>query len=147
MSAGRFDGQTAFRPGAGRPKGFDQQVQDIASAAHLRGIVLMKGETVVGSVEAADLCKALRAAHENTRGQDGRHGHVLTLANGIAARLGAKGAVQVSNFAWTLIRGYANARKVKGESAEQSERSGGRQGLQRPESPRGSDDAPKVRAS
>lgn len=115
MSAGRYDGQTAFRPGAGRPKGFDQQVQDIASAAHLRGIVLMKGETVVGSLEAADLCKALRAAHENTRGQDGRHGHVITLANGIAARLGAKGAVEVSNFAWTLIQGYAKARKVRAE--------------------------------
>lgn len=115
MSAGRFDGQTAFRPGVGRPKNFDAQVQDIASAAHLRGVVLMKGDAVVGSLEAAELCKGLRAAHENTRGQEGRHAHVVTLANGIAARLGVKGAVQVSNFAWNLIRGYAAARKIRGE--------------------------------
>jgi len=113
MSAGRFDGQTAFRPGVGRPKGFDQQVQDIASAAHVRGIVLMKGETVVGSLEAAVLCRTLRAAHENTRGQDQRHGHVETLANGIAARLGVQGAVQVSRFAWNLIQGYAAARRER----------------------------------
>lgn len=57
-----------FRPGAGKPKGFDTQVQDIASAAHLRGVVLMRGDTVVGSLEAADLCRTMRAAHENTRG-------------------------------------------------------------------------------
>jgi hypothetical protein len=141
MSAGRYDGQTAFRPGAGRPKGFDQQVQDIASAAHLRGIVLMKGETVVGSVEAADLCKALRAAHENTRGQEGRHGHVVTLANGIAARLGAKGAVQVSNFAWTLIRGYANARKVRSSERSSEGQAAGAAAERSPESLHGSNDA------
>ena len=47
----------AYRPGMGKPKGFDFQVQDIASAAHLRGVVLMRGDTVVGSLEAADLCR------------------------------------------------------------------------------------------
>lgn len=114
MSAARFDGQPVFRPGVGRPKSFDQQVQDIASAAHARGIVLMKGETVVGSLEAADLCKGLRAAHENTRGQEGRHAHVRNLANGIALKLGVKGSVQVSRFAWNLICGYAAARRMKG---------------------------------
>lgn len=113
MSA-RFDGQPMFRPGVGRPKSFDQQVQDIASAGHVRGVVLMKGETVVGSLEAADLCKGLRAAHENTRGQEGRHSHVAALANGIALRLGVKGSVQVSRFAWNLICGYAAARRMKG---------------------------------
>lgn len=114
MSA-RFDGQPAIRPGVGRPKSFDAQVQDIASAAHARGIVLMKGETVVGSLEAAELCRGLRAAHENTRGQEGRHDHVAALANGIALKLGVKGSVQVSRFAWNLIQGYAAARRMKGE--------------------------------
>lgn len=117
MSA-RYDGQPVFRPGVGRPKNFDQQVQDIASAAHVRGIVLTKGDTVVGSLEAAELCKGLRAAHENTRGHDARHSHVRNLASGIAAKLGVKGAVQVSRFAWSLIQGYAAARKVKGASAQ-----------------------------
>lgn len=112
----RFDGQPVFRPGVGRPKSFDQQVQDIASAAHVRGIVLMKGETVVGSLEAAELCRALRAAHENTRGHEGRHAHVRNLANGIALRLGVKGSVQVSRFGWNLIRGYADARRVRSEA-------------------------------
>lgn len=110
-----YTGQPAFRPGVGRPKGFDQQVQDIASAAHARGIVLMKGEVVVGSLEAAELCRGLRAAHENTRGQEGRHDHVEKLAHGIALKLGVKGSVQVSRFAWNLISGYAAARKVRGE--------------------------------
>jgi hypothetical protein len=111
----RFDGQPVFRPGVGRPKSFDQQVQDIASAAHARGIVLMKGEAVVGSLEAADLCMGLRAAHENTRGDEARHKHVAALANGMALRLGVKGSVQVSRFAWNLIQGYAAARKVRAE--------------------------------
>lgn len=112
MSA-RFDGQPVYRPGVGRPKTFDGTVQDIASAGHARGVVLMKADTVVGSVEAGELCNALRAAHENTRGQEGRHDHVERLAFGIATRLGVKGHVQVSRFAWNLIQGYAAARKVR----------------------------------
>jgi hypothetical protein len=111
--SGRFDGQPVYRPGVGRPKTFDGVVQDIAAAGHARGIVLMKADTVVGSIEASDLCRALRAAHENTRGQEGRHDHVERLAFGIGARLGVKGAVQVARAAWNLIQGYAAARKVK----------------------------------
>lgn len=114
MSA-RFDGQPVYRPGVGRPKGFDQNVQDIASAAHLRGVVLTRNDTIVGSVEAVDLCRGLRAAHENTRGQETRHDHVERLAHGIAVKLGARGAVQVSRFAWNLIQGYAADRKVRAE--------------------------------
>lgn len=92
-------------------------MQDIAAAGHARGIVLMKGDTVVGSVEAAELCKALRAAHENTRGEEGKHDHVERLAFGIATRLGVKGHVQVAGFAWRLIQGYARAIRTRGQAA------------------------------
>lgn len=103
-------------PGTSRfitAKTFEQHVQDIASAAHLRGVVLVKSDQIVGSVEAAVLCRALRAAHENTRSDFGRHDHVKRLANGISARLGVKGSVQVGRFAWSLITGYAAPRKLK----------------------------------
>lgn len=106
-----MNGAPIFRPGAGRPKSFNTNVQDIASAAHGRGVVLLRSEVVVGSVEAKELCRILRAAHENTRGDDARHEHVEKLAHGIALRLGVKGAVQVSRSAMNLLSGYANARK------------------------------------
>lgn len=113
-----YTGQEGFRPGAGLPKSFDQRVQDIASAAHARGVVLMRGDDVVGSVEAAELCNSLRAAHENTRGEPLKHAHAERLATGIALKLGARGAVQVSNFAWTLIKGYAAARRERRSSSD-----------------------------
>lgn len=89
------------------PRAFGANVQCIASAAHLRGVVLLRGDTVVGSVEAAELCRTLRAAHEATRGDDRAHAHVERLAHGITLRLGVKGAVPVSRTAWGLIEGYS----------------------------------------
>lgn len=106
-----------WRPAAGRPKNFDANVQDIASAAHVRGVVLLRAETVVGSVEAAELCRTLRAAHENTRGQDGRHDHVERLANGIAVKLAVRGAVQVSATVMNFLRGYAAAQRPRTSKA------------------------------
>ena len=103
-----------FRPGAGRPRGFDANVQAIASAAHLRGVVLMRNDTVVGSLEAAVLCRQLRLAHETTRGDDGKHDHVERMANGIAVRLGVQGAVQVSRLAWNLLQGYGTPKRKGG---------------------------------
>ncbi len=110
---------TKYRPGVGRPRGFDANVQNIASAAHLRGIVLLRGEVVVGSLEAAELCRTIRAAHENTRGDEHRHDHVEALANGIATRLGVRGAVGVSQSAWNLIKGYSmpKAKSTNGRGA------------------------------
>lgn len=102
-----------FRPGLGKPKGFDTQVQDIASAAHLRGVVLMRGETVVGSLEAAGLCRTMRAAHENTRGLGPRHDQVRQIVNSIALRLGSRGAVIVMRAQWNLLTGYARAQRVR----------------------------------
>jgi hypothetical protein len=104
-----------WRVAAGRPRSFDGNVQCIASAAHLRGVILMRVDQVVGSLEAAEPCRTLRAAHENTRGDAHRHDHVAQLANGIALRLGAKGAVQVSRSAWNLLVGYS--RPAAGGSA------------------------------
>lgn len=100
-----------FRPGAGRPKGFDSNVQAIASAAHLRGVVLVRNDQVVGSLEAAELCRQLRLAHETTRGDDAKHDHVERLANGIAVKLGARGSVQVSRLCWNLLLGYGTAKR------------------------------------
>lgn len=94
-------------------KTFDHHVQDIASAAHLRGVVLMRSEQVVGSLEAAILCRTLRAAHENTRGQDPKHEHVKNLAHGICLRLGVQGSVQVTRTAWSFLSGYANAKRMR----------------------------------
>lgn len=94
-------------------KTFDHHVQDIASAAHLRGVVLTKSEQVVGSLEAAILCRTLRAAHENTRGQDPKHEHVKKLALGITLRLGVRGSVQVTRTAWRFLTGYASAKRMR----------------------------------
>lgn len=88
------------------PRSFDTNVQSIASAAHLRGVVLMRGLAIVGSVEARDLCRTLRAAHEATRGSE-RQRHVESLAGTLARRLGARGAVQVTQFHWNILTGYA----------------------------------------
>jgi len=100
-----------FRPAAGSPRGFDGNVQAIASAAHLRGVVLMRQDQVVGALEAAELCRQLRLAHETTRGDDAKHDHVERLANGIAIRLGAKGSVQVTRLCWNLLLGYGTPRR------------------------------------
>lgn len=108
-----------FRPGAGRPKGFDSNVQAIASAAHLRGVVLVRNDQVVGALEAAELCRQLRLAHETTRpgnpgGDAAKHDHVERLANGIAIKLGARGSVQVSRLCWNLLLGYGTAKRKAG---------------------------------
>lgn len=103
-------------PLAARPPTFDSNMQAVASAAHLRGVILMRSDQVVGALEAAELCRTLRAAHENTRGDDHRHKHVAQLAHGIAVRLGQKGAVQVSRSAWNLVVGYAKPKTGKGKS-------------------------------
>ena len=102
-------GALAQRPGTGMPRGFDANVQSIASAAHLRGVVLMKGSEVKGSVEAGELCVTLRTAHEKQRGKAGRFEHVERMANGIATGLGARGAVIVPVAVWNLIKAYAKA--------------------------------------
>ncbi len=98
--------------------GFDTNVQKIASAAHLRGVHLLKGEVVVGTVEAAVLCRTLRAAHESTRGNENRHDDVERLANAIAVRLGVQGAVGVARAAWAQLQGYAE-RRTRTRQAEE----------------------------
>lgn len=100
------------------PRKFDANVQMIASAGFLRGVVLTRGDTIAGSVEARDLCRALRAAHEATRGDPHAHAHVERLAFGITLNLGVKGAVPVSRSAMNLIEGYA--RRTKREVAAPS---------------------------
>lgn len=104
-----------FRPGV-RPRTFEGNVQCIASAAHLRGTNLMRGDIVVGVIEggAAELCRTLRQAHEATRGNDHNHAHVEQLAAAIAAKLGVRGAVQISRTAWSLLQGYAAKLKREG---------------------------------
>lgn len=100
-------------PIAVRPKSFDQMVQDIASAAHARGVYLIRGKKVVGSIEARLLCRSLRAAHVNTTGQELRRAQVLKLAAGIALRLGVKGPLLVPQVTWNVLSGFAKARQEK----------------------------------
>jgi hypothetical protein len=108
----RFTGISSAA-GAGRPtghalpRGFDANMQAIASAAHKRGVVLMRGSEVTGSLEASDLCTTLRAAHERVRGNDGAFQHVERMANGIASGLGVRGTIAMSQLAWDLISAYA----------------------------------------
>lgn len=97
----------------GQPKTFNTQVQDIASAAHARGVVILKGEQITGSIEAADLCRAIRAAWAATDGDPHKHDHVARLVGGISSRLGQKGGVGVSQLALNLLRGYASPRSSK----------------------------------
>lgn len=103
------DNDSVGRPrvGSAKPKSFDTHVQDIASAAHTRGVAVMKGETIVGTVEAAELCRTIRAARECQRGNQHNFDHVARLAGGIALKLGQRGAVQVSQVTLNLLRGYA----------------------------------------
>lgn len=101
------------RPGVALPKSFDTQVQDIASAAHRRGVALTLHDQVVGALEARELCRTLRAAHENTRGDAGRHDHVRRIANAIALRLGVAGPVVVARVNWNVLSGYAAARRIR----------------------------------
>jgi hypothetical protein len=96
----------------GRPKSFDVQVQDIASAAHLRGVVLLRQGEIVGSIEARLLCRTMRAARENTRANLPRHHHVRQIVNGIHLRLGQKGAVCVPRYLWNLLTGYAKTKST-----------------------------------
>lgn len=103
----------AYRPGVGRPKSFDAEVQDIASAAHRRGVVLVQSDRIVGAVEAAVLCRTLRTARERTRGDEPRHDQVARIAHTIALRLGAQGAVQVSRGHWNVLTGYARRMPAK----------------------------------
>lgn len=48
------------------PRSFNANVQMVASAAHRQGVVIVRGETIVGSLEAAELCRLLRTAHWRT---------------------------------------------------------------------------------
>jgi len=98
-----------YRAAAGRPRSFNTNVQSIASAAHRRGVVLMRGDQVAGTVEggAAELCRTIRQAHELTRGDDHKHRHVEQMAASIVSKLEVRGAVQVSRLAWNLLQGYA----------------------------------------
>ena len=91
-------------------RNFDTCVQSIASAAHLRGVVLIHRERVEGTIEggAAELCRTLRTAHEKTRSSEHDHDHVVRLTAGIVNRLGPKGSVEVSRTAWQFLQGYAN---------------------------------------
>lgn len=108
---------TTYRPWAGRPRSFDGNVKYIASAAHLRGVILIvgQGETrkTVGSVEAADLCRMMRTAHEATRGDHHRHTHATMIAFRIALYIGAQGPVAVSRTDWNVLKGYAARAKMR----------------------------------
>lgn len=97
----------SFGPGVGMPKGFETRVQDIASAAWLRGVVLTHADQVVDTLEARDLCRTIRAAHAATAGSARRRDHVEQLTFAIATGLGAEGPVRVHRRALNFLRGYA----------------------------------------
>lgn len=103
----------AARPGVALPRDFDGNMQTIAAAAHKRGVVLMRGGQAVGAVGAAELCRTLRAAHAATRdGRDlGKFEQVKQIAGALAVKIGPTGPVEVSRSVFSLLKGFAKAKK------------------------------------
>lgn len=84
---------------------FDTSVQMVASAAHRRGVVLVRSGVVVGELEARDLCRTLRAAHGATSGRQRQH--VENIAFVITLRLGVPGPILLARSQLNVLQGYA----------------------------------------
>jgi len=97
------------RPNAPQAPDFDSLMQSIASAAHRRGVDLMRGAERETDLDAGTLCTTLRRAWTIDTNLV-RRTAVLKLARGIVASLGQRGTVQVSAAAWQQILKHADGR-------------------------------------
>jgi hypothetical protein len=86
--------------------------QNIASYAHLHGVVLTRGHTPVGTLEPATLCRILREAIEATT--EGRRERAETVVRSIAARIGQAGGepLPVPQVALDVLRRLSLAARL-----------------------------------
>lgn len=86
-------------------------MQALASAAHLRGVAITKGETIVATIEARELLRQIRTLHTAAGESEARRWHVESLAAGLVVRLTQCGPVLVSAYCWQLLGGSWAARR------------------------------------
>lgn len=87
----------------------DAARQNLASYAHLHGVVVMQGGAPVDTMSAARFCRILRAAVENSSGL--RRLRAVTLVRRIAASLrGQGGPLCVPRPALNALRRYGRVR-------------------------------------
>lgn len=86
-------------------------LQNIASAAHARGVVVTSGGAPLREMPAAELLRTLRAAWTATRGDAGRLKQVETIIRTVAIRVGQPGPVAISRMACNVAKGYAKGTK------------------------------------
>lgn len=87
----------------------DAALQQIASAAHLRGVVVQRG-TRVQEIPAADLMRALRGAWRHSEGM--RRDQIEGLIRGTATRLQHAGPVVILAQSYGLARSVAGLNKI-----------------------------------
>ncbi len=87
----------------------DAARQNLASYAHLHGVVLTRGGEPAGTMSAARFCRILRAAVENSAGT--RRLRAVTLVRRIAQSLrGQGGPLCVPRAALNALRRYGRVR-------------------------------------
>lgn len=97
---------TNNRPPGGMP--MEAALQNIASAAHLRGVVIMKNGVASDiPLTAADLMRALRGAWTKTQGSEQRAARAEVIIRSVAARLQQGGPVQVVASSLGVLRSFA----------------------------------------
>lgn len=96
---------TNNRPPGGMP--IEAALQNIASAAHLRGVEVTNAGIVVGSLPAADLMRALRGAWTKTKDAEHRGQRVEIIIRSVAARLMQGGPVQIAGSSLGVLRSFA----------------------------------------
>jgi len=104
------------RPPAGAPP-MDAQLQNIASAAHLRGAGLAQNGVHVADLAAADLMRALRGAWERSKTNDAHSVQVANIVRGVATRLQQPGPVLISKSLYGICRSYAGLKAPVSKSA------------------------------
>jgi hypothetical protein len=95
------------------PLRIEAALQQIASAAHLRGVLVVRG-VKVEVVPARDLMRALRGAWEGTADSERRRDQVEGIIRGTATRLAHGGPVTISGQLFGIAKAYA---KPKGGTA------------------------------
>lgn len=89
------------------PLAIEAALQQIASAAHLRGVEITKGGVACGTLPASDLMRALRGAWKRSQDNERRLDQVGGIIRGTATRLKGGGPVQISKQLLGIAVAYA----------------------------------------
>ena len=92
------------------PIPIEAAMQGIASAAHGRGVVIVRGDVVLREIPARDLMRLLRAALSNAPEQ--HQLRVETLVRGLYHRCATPGPLLVPQAPFNVLKGIAG----KGEA-------------------------------